>query len=159
MLAIICALKEWRHYLHGSKFKIITDHDSLKYIDTQKNQLSSRQARWAEFMSQFHYDIIYRKAKDNIVADTLSRRPDHKNQNDNIYNNNYNKEILLNNLNSSNIIIDEEKLLKEIKNGYKKDRKCKKMEKYGYKLPFRKEIMIPILYIIMIKYIFQKFHQ
>ena len=22
MLAIICALKEWRHYLHGSKFKL-----------------------------------------------------------------------------------------------------------------------------------------
>ena len=78
MLAIICALKEWRHYLHGTKFKIITDHDSLKYIDTQKNQLSSRQARWAEFMSQFDYDIIYRQGKDNIVADALSRRPDHK---------------------------------------------------------------------------------
>ena len=146
MLAIICALKEWRHYLHGSKFKIITDHDSLKYIDTQKNQLSSRQARWAEFMSQFDYDIIYRQGKDNIVADALSRRPDHKNiNNDNNHKNNEN-DISLNNLNSSNIIIDDESLLKEIKNGYKNDRKCKKMEKYGYKLPYRKDNTNDIIY-------------
>ena len=143
MLAIICALKEWRHYLHGSKFKIITDHDSLKYIDTQKNQLSSRQARWAEFMSQFDYDIIYRQGKDNIVADTLSRRPDHKNNNNNQNSSNH---ISLNNLNASNIIIDDDSLLKEIKNGYKKDRKCKKMEKYGYKLPYRKDENNNIIY-------------
>jgi hypothetical protein len=138
MLAIICALKEWRHYLHGTKFKIITDHDSLKYIDTQKNQLSSRQARWAEFMSQFNYDIIYRQGKDNIVADALSRRPDHKHTKQ-IQNNNDNSVSMLNNLNTSNIIIDDDSLLKEIKNGYKKDRKCKKMEKYGYKLPYSKD--------------------
>src|SRR3954466_8220426 len=26
LLAIICALKEWRHHLHGNHFKVITDH-------------------------------------------------------------------------------------------------------------------------------------
>ena len=77
LLAIICALREWRHYLHGSKFTIITDHKSLKYIDTQPN-LSSRQARWSEFLSEFEYDIIYKEGKDNVVADALSRRSDHK---------------------------------------------------------------------------------
>jgi hypothetical protein len=35
LLAIICALKEWRHYLHGSKFKVLTDHRSLRYLQTQ----------------------------------------------------------------------------------------------------------------------------
>ena len=30
LLAIICALREWRHYLHsGIKFTIVTDHKSL----------------------------------------------------------------------------------------------------------------------------------
>lgn len=132
MLAIVCALKEWRHYLHGNKFKIITDHNSLTYIDTQKNQLSSRHARWAEFMSQFNYQIIYRRGKENIVADALSRRPDHKNNNDN------NEILTLNHLNNTTIDIDSA-LLNQIKNGYKKDNRCQKMEKNGYKLPYRVE--------------------
>ena len=77
LLAIVCALREWRHYLHGSKFTIITDHKSLKFIRTQPN-LSSRQARWSEFLSEFEFDIVYQEGKDNGVADALSRRSDHK---------------------------------------------------------------------------------
>ena len=48
LLAIIIALKEWRHYLHGRRFKIHTDHQSLRYLSTQPH-LSSRQVRWSEF--------------------------------------------------------------------------------------------------------------
>jgi hypothetical protein len=135
MLAIVCALKEWRHYLHGNKFKIITDHDSLKFIDTQKNQLSSRHARWAEFMSQFNYEIIFRQGKHNIVADALSRRPDHKNNNNN---NDNNATFNVNSLVNSSIDIDGS-LLTQIKAGYLKDSKYKKMEKFGYKFPYRKD--------------------
>ena len=32
MLAILHALKKWRHYLLGRDFKVKTDHDSLKYF-------------------------------------------------------------------------------------------------------------------------------
>ena len=74
-LAIIYALREWRHHLLGSPIKIETDHCSLKYFQTQPN-LSQRQARWSEFMSQFDYQIIYLPGKQNIVADALSRRRD-----------------------------------------------------------------------------------
>jgi hypothetical protein len=79
LLAVICALKEWRHYLHGSKFKVITDHRSLRYLQTQPS-LSARQARWSEFLQQFDFDIEYRPGKENVVADALSRRVDHVNQ-------------------------------------------------------------------------------
>ncbi len=41
LLAIICALKEWRHYLHGSKFKVITDHRSLRYLPNSANSIGS----------------------------------------------------------------------------------------------------------------------
>ena len=80
MLAIVCALKEWRHYLHGAQFKvrILTDHKSLIHFDTQP-KLSERQARWNEFMSEFGNNIVieYQEGKKNVVADALSRRSDH----------------------------------------------------------------------------------
>ena len=45
LVAIVLALKLWRHYLFGEKCKIYTDHKSLKYIFTQK-ELNMRQHRW-----------------------------------------------------------------------------------------------------------------
>src|ERR1700730_10494175 len=35
LLSIIDALREWRHYLVGNKFVLITDHRSLQYLSTQ----------------------------------------------------------------------------------------------------------------------------
>ena len=44
LLAVINALRVWRHYLLGKPFKIFANHHSLKYLMTQPN-LSKRQAR------------------------------------------------------------------------------------------------------------------
>jgi hypothetical protein len=81
MLAIICALKEWRHYLHGSLFKFIvrTDHRSLVHFNTQPN-MTERQARWNELVQEFGPDLVieYQEGKSNVVADALSRRADHQ---------------------------------------------------------------------------------
>jgi hypothetical protein len=76
-LAIILALKEWRHYLHGTQFTIITDHQSLQYLQSQPH-LSPRQIRWLEFIQQFDFKIVYKPGKLNVVADALSRRSDHQ---------------------------------------------------------------------------------
>jgi len=76
LLAVVVALKEWRHYLHGKKFHVITDHQSLQYLSTQPH-LSPRQIRWSEFLQQFDMQTDYRPGKLNIVADALSRREDH----------------------------------------------------------------------------------
>jgi hypothetical protein len=81
MLAIVCALKEWRHLLHGSqsKFLVRTDHGSLVHFNSQPN-LSERQARWNEFVQEFGPDLVieYQEGKSNVVADALSRRADHR---------------------------------------------------------------------------------
>lgn len=34
-----------------------------------------RNVRWLEFLSQFDFEIIHIKGKENVVADTLSRVP------------------------------------------------------------------------------------
>jgi hypothetical protein len=73
MLAIVHALKIWRHYLEGANLKVITDHNSLIHFNSQPN-LSRRQARWMEFVQQFDLDITYAPGKTNAVADALSRR-------------------------------------------------------------------------------------
>ena len=75
LLAVMCALKEWRHYLHGRKFKIITDHQSLRYLSTQPH-LSPRQIRWSELLTAIRLRNGVQTRQANVVADALSRRSD-----------------------------------------------------------------------------------
>ena len=72
LLAVIHALRTWRHYLLGTHFIVVTDHNSLKYLQTQPTLLR-RQARWSEFLAEFDFEIVYRPGKGNVVADALSR--------------------------------------------------------------------------------------
>ena len=37
LLAVVHALKKWRHYLLSQVFELVTDHKSLKWIFTQPN--------------------------------------------------------------------------------------------------------------------------
>lgn len=72
LLAIIFALKMWRHYLLGDKFELFTDHKPLKYLFTQKD-LNLRQQRWLEFLESYDSYILYMPGKANVMADALSR--------------------------------------------------------------------------------------
>jgi len=74
-LAIMHALRLWRHYLLGKQFTIKTDNSALQYLRTQKN-LSGRQARWMQLLEQYDFTVQHVPGKSNVVADALSRRPD-----------------------------------------------------------------------------------
>lgn len=74
LLSIMRTLKKWRSDLLGSPIHVYTNHRTLENFETQKD-LSRRQARWQEFMSQYEMDIIYIRGEDNTVADALSRLP------------------------------------------------------------------------------------
>jgi RNase H-like domain found in reverse transcriptase len=77
LLAIVLALRTWRHYLYGSEFKVIcqTDHRPLQHFMTQGTP-SARQVRWQQFLSDYNLEVVYIPGATNHFADGLSRRPD-----------------------------------------------------------------------------------
>ncbi|RKF82039.1 hypothetical protein GcC1_018028, partial [Golovinomyces cichoracearum] len=76
-MAIVKTFEEFRPELMSidpnAPINIISDHKNLQSFMRTK-QLNRRQARWALFLSQFNFKIIYEPGKNNIVADALSRR-------------------------------------------------------------------------------------
>ena len=78
LLAIICSLETYRHYLQGAQHRveIWTDHNNLTYFTT-KQKLTQRQARWSLELSQ--YDVLLLRKPDIYNrTDHLSCRPDLK---------------------------------------------------------------------------------
>ena len=76
LLAIKHALRTWGAYIsNGTRTKVLTDHESLKYLQTTRTP-SKRLARWIDEFSEFDLDIKYRKGSEAIVPDAISRRPD-----------------------------------------------------------------------------------
>ncbi|KAL0305166.1 UNVERIFIED_CONTAM: Retrovirus-related Pol polyprotein from transposon [Sesamum calycinum] len=75
LLAVVHCLRLWRHYLLGSPFVVKTDNIAVSHFMSQP-KLTSRQARWQELLSEFHFVLEYRAGSSNHVADALSRRAD-----------------------------------------------------------------------------------
>ncbi|MBW0508086.1 hypothetical protein O181_047801 [Austropuccinia psidii MF-1] len=75
LLGIVWALKRWRAFLLSisSPFEVLTNHSSLQHFLSSKIP-TRRQARWAEFLSEFHFSITYRPGHLAILPDALSRR-------------------------------------------------------------------------------------
>ena len=71
LAAIIHALKKWRNYLMGRNFLLKTNNMSLKYLFDQPD-LNARQARWLDFLSEYHFKLKHIKGKGNKVFDALS---------------------------------------------------------------------------------------
>ena len=61
-----------RDVLQGIHFIWVTDHESLKYLLTQKS-LSGRQARWLEKLSEFDFEIRHIPGTENLLPDALSQ--------------------------------------------------------------------------------------
>lgn len=74
LLAIVWGTKMFRHYLYGVKFKIETDHRPLVWL-TNFKEPNGRLIRWKIKLSEYNFEIIYIKGKENHVADALSRLP------------------------------------------------------------------------------------
>ena len=80
LLAIVWSVKKFREYLHGRKFRIITDHRPLVWLFNIKDP-NSRLVHWRLTLEEFDYEIIYKPGRKNANADALSRNPVVENQN------------------------------------------------------------------------------
>ena len=72
LVAIIHALNMWRNYLMGRKFLLKTGNMSLKYL-FDKPYLNARQARWLDFLSEYHLEPKHINGKEKKVTDALSQ--------------------------------------------------------------------------------------
>ncbi len=67
------AVTKWRHYLSPKPFVIKTNHESLKYLLEQWITTTIQQ-KWMMKLMGLDYTINYKKGKENLTADALSRR-------------------------------------------------------------------------------------
>ncbi|OJT08771.1 Retrovirus-related Pol polyprotein from transposon 17.6, partial [Trametes pubescens] len=72
MLAGVEAMQRHRDILLGCHFTWVTDHKGLVHLLEQRN-LSGRQARWLEKISEFSFAVEYIPGAENVLADALSR--------------------------------------------------------------------------------------
>jgi hypothetical protein len=74
--AIVEAIRKWRHYLVGRKFKLITDQQAVSFmfnVNTHGKIKNNKLLRWRIELSSYEFDIQYRPGKDNVTADCLTR--------------------------------------------------------------------------------------
>lgn len=73
LLAVVWATKQYRCYLLGRKFKLITDHAALRWLLSLRDP-SSRLTRWSLRLAEFDYDVEHKPGKKHSNADALSRQ-------------------------------------------------------------------------------------
>ena len=77
LLAVVRALKHWRHLLLSSPFEIVilTDHKNLEYYK-QPHHINRRVARYIPQLADYNFILKHIPGTSN-KADALSRRPDY----------------------------------------------------------------------------------
>lgn len=70
-LALVLAVEKWRPYLQHAEFVIRTDH-KVFFLESQVLHTDIQKKPMEKLMG-LHFKIVYRKGKDNLAADALSR--------------------------------------------------------------------------------------
>ena len=79
-LAIVSAIRKFKHYLMGTSFTIVTDHKPLVDLRTSSYEKvrdpHNRRARWMTEIDPLNWTIQYKPGVKNMNADQMSRHPD-----------------------------------------------------------------------------------
>ena len=70
---VVWAVKQFRHYLLGTIFEIITDHNALRWLFTKQQNPGPRIVHWIIQMMEYTFIVTYRPGRKNQNADALSR--------------------------------------------------------------------------------------
>ena len=95
-LAVVWGMKHFYPYLHGCRFKVMSDHAPLKWL-FQKNNIGGRLGRWQAFLLNYEglEGIEYLRGEENAGADALSRLHSDDFAVDQIVENSFEQEISL----------------------------------------------------------------
>ncbi|UYV66673.1 hypothetical protein LAZ67_4002516 [Cordylochernes scorpioides] len=108
-LACVWACKKFRKWVWGLKFTLRTDQSSLTTLLTTKgnDRAGLRIARWSARLMNFDYNIEYKKGRDNVLPDYLSRSSLSSHED-------YDGEVeLIASINQDMLTISEEEFLRE----------------------------------------------
>ena len=73
LLALHEFIVYFRQYLYGKKFIARTDHKALTFMNTTKKPISPQFQTWMANLSEYNFDLQYRKGEDHGNADGMSR--------------------------------------------------------------------------------------
>ena len=59
LLAVVEALRQFRPYILGRRFRVRSDHAALRYFDKAQNFIG-QQARWLDLLGEYDFQIEYR---------------------------------------------------------------------------------------------------
>jgi len=68
------AVKEWRVYLEGVKFKVETDLPQVRALMGMKEPVNKFVLNWVMYLQEFDFEIKHIPGRENVTADTLSRQ-------------------------------------------------------------------------------------
>jgi hypothetical protein len=70
---MVQALHYWRHYLLPQEFVLYSDHQALRYLNSQK-KLNHKHGHWVEYLQAYSFVLKHKSGIENKVIDALSRR-------------------------------------------------------------------------------------
>ena len=77
LLAALRSIENWRGYLWGREFELVTDHAALRWLHSMKDSISggaaSRLMRWIIKLQEYRFSVTHKAGADHGDADGVSR--------------------------------------------------------------------------------------